>query len=230
MDYNNSYQGAVMDSMRSLYMKVASFLPNLIVAIIVLILGWIVGTFLSKLVEKILEAIKLDTFANQLGMHSLSDRLGKRLILSVFGGWLLKWFFFLGSIMAAANILGLTQVTDFFNNQVLTYAGDVIIAVVILFLGILAANFFSGIVASSVKASGLTTSGALTAITRWAILIFSVIATLSQLRIATDFLQDLFRAVIAMVAIAGGIAFGLGGKDHARKILDEVENNLTRKF
>lgn len=225
-----NYSTTVLSALQALYVKVASWLPNLIAAIIVLILGWIIGVFLAKIVEKVLEAIKLDTFANQLGMHRLSERSGRKLSLAALGAWLVKWFFFLGSIMAAANILGLTQVTDFFNNQVLTYAGNVIIAVVILFLGILAANFFSGLVESSVRASGLHASAtALGALTRWAIVIFTVIAALSQMQIATSFLQDLFRAIVAMLAIAGGLAFGLGGRDHAKKVLDEIDSNLTRR-
>jgi len=63
-------------------------------------------------------------------------------------------------------------------------------------------------------------------LTKWLILIFTVIAALSQLQIATSFLQDLFRAVVAMFAIAGGLAFGLGGKDHAKKWLDAIEDSL----
>ncbi len=230
MEYNVSYQDAIMDSLRALYMKVAASLPSLLVAIVVLLLGWIAGTFLSTVVKKVLEAIRIDTFANQLGLSQLSDKMDRKLSLSAFGAWLIKWFFFLGSIMAAANILGLPEVTNFFNNQVLTYAGNVVIAMVILLLGILASDFFSGIVTSSVRASGLHSSTALGSITRWAILIFTAIAALSQLQIATAFLQDLFRAIVAMIAIAGGIAFGMGGRDHAKKILDEVETNLTKKI
>ncbi len=226
-----NYSITIVNALQALYVKVAAWLPNLIAAIIVLILGWVIGVFLSKLVKKILEAIKLDHLANQLGMQQLSEKADHPLSLAAFGGWLIKWFFFLGSIMAAANILGLNQVTDFFNNQVLTYAGNVIIAVAILFLGILAANFFSGVVRSTVKASGMHSSAhALAAIAKWAIVIFSIIAALSQLQIATEFLQDLFRAVVAMLAIAGGLAFGLGGRDHAKKVLDKVEENFTHKM
>jgi hypothetical protein len=74
----------------------------------------------------------------------------------------------------------------------------------------------------------VTGGGALGWLTQWAIIIFAVIAALSQLQLATAFLQDLFRAIVAMLAIAGGLAFGLGGKDHARKILDEIENGLIK--
>jgi hypothetical protein len=78
----------------------------------------------------------------------------------------------------------------------------------------------------TVKASGLHKGESLGTITRWAILVFTAIAALSQLQIATAFLQDLFRAIVAMLAIAGGLAFGLGGKDSAKKVLDNIENGL----
>ena len=80
--------------------------------------------------------------------------------------------------------------------------------------------------ASTVRASGWHRGGSLGAITQWAIVAFTVIAALSQLQIATAFLQDLFRAIVAMLAIAGGLAFGLGGKDHAKKVLDKLEDSF----
>jgi hypothetical protein len=98
-----------------------------------------------------------------------------------------------------------------------------------LLLGLLASSFFAGIVDSAVKASGFNHHAPLASLTRWSIMIFTVIAALSQLQIATAFLQDLFRAIVAMLAIAGGIAFGLGGKDSAKQALENIKEDLTSK-
>jgi len=225
-----TYQETVIRSLEGLYTKTLAFLPNLLAAVVVLILGWILALFLSKIVEKVLDLIKIDQLADTLGLKNLSAKVGRKLSFSALGGWLVKWFFFLGSLVAAADILGLSEVTRFLYEDVFGYAGQVVIAMVILLLGMLAAEFFSGIVTSAVKASGLNSSSSLGSITKWAILVFTVIAALSQLQIATAFLADLFRAVVAMLAIAGGIAFGLGGRDHAKKVLDSVEDDLTRKI
>ena len=225
MDYP-TYQAVVVQALGDLYAKTLSYLPNLIAAIIVVIIGWLLAIFLSKLILNILTALKLDHLANQLGLNNLSQKVDKKLSLAALGAWLVKWFFFLGSFIAAADILGLQEVSTFLYQDVLGYAGHVIVAMAILLLGMLAANFFGELVNGTVKASGLHKSEALGAVAKWAILVFAVIAALSQLQIATAFLQDLFRAVIAMLAIAGGLAFGLGGRDHAKKVLDSVENNL----
>ena len=227
MDYQ-TYQVTIVDSLNGLYHTVVGYLPNLLAVIIVLIVGWLVGMFLSSVVHKLLDMIKIDHLANQLGLDNLSDKVGKKLSLATLGGWLVKWFFFLASFIAAADILHLNAVSAFLYNQdggLLAYAGNVIVAMAVLLLGILAANFFSGIVSAAVTASGLHKGNLLASITKWAIITFTVLTVLSKLGVG-DYLHDLYRAIIAMLAIAGGLAFGLGGKDEAKKILDRIDENL----
>ncbi len=229
MPYFEDYSTTVVDSLHTLYDRIILYLPNVIIALIVVILGWALGSFLGNLIHRLLVMVGVDSAANQLGLGRLSARSGRSLSIARLGQWLIKWFFFLASFIAAADILGLDQVTAFFYNDVLAYAGHVIVAMAIMLLGLLAANFFSGIVEGTVNASGVASSKALASLTRWAIVVFTVIAVLSELQIASSFLGDLFRAVVAMLAIAGGLAFGLGGRDHAKKILDRVEEGLTRR-
>lgn len=226
----NTIATTIVSAAENLYRETLSFLPNIFWAIVVVIVFWLIAIYVGKGVRLILESIKIDSLANQLGLDMLSERTGRKLSLSGLGGWLVKWFFFLAGIFAAADILGLQQVSQFLYTDVLGYASNVVVAMAILLLGLLAAKFFSGLVESVVKASQLHSAGALTAITKWSIIVFTVIAVLSQLQIATDFLHDLFRAVIAMLAIAGGLAFGLGGKDAAKRWLDGLEDDLTRKI
>lgn len=229
-NYNyNDYQMAVTDSVSDLFHRIIAFLPNIIAAVIVLLAGWIIGSFLGGLIRRGLDAIGIDGLGNQLGLERLSARSGRRISISRIVEWVIKWFFILASIIAAADILGMNQVTDFFYRDVLGYAGHVIVAMAILLLGIIAANFLGDVVEGTVRAGGFKASGALGAITRWAIIIFALLAALSELQIASGFLQDLFRAIIAMLAIAGGLAFGLGGKDHAHKFLNYVEDNISKR-
>lgn len=216
-------------SLQGLYDRIVGFVPVLVVAVVVLILGWLVGAGLGSLVQKILEAIKIDSLANTLGLDRLSARTGKKLSVAAFGNWLVKWFFIVATFVAAADILGLSQVSSFLYSQVIPYFGNVIVAVAIMLIGTVAANFLQGVVRHSLHAGGLHTSDTLALITKWAVLVFAFLATLSELRVASDFVQDLFRAFVAMLAIAGGIAFGLGGKEHAKKVLDAVEEDLTEK-
>lgn len=229
MDYYNDYPYVVQDSIYSLYDRVIQFLPNMIAAIIVLLLGWIIGIFLGNLLKRALISIGIDGLGDQLGLKQLSERSGRSIKISNIVQWVIKWFFILATIIAAADILGLSDITDFFYTDVLGYAGHVVIAMAIVLLGIIAANFLGDVIKGTVKAGGFEMGNMLGSLTRWAIIAFAAIAALSELQIAQAFLLDLFRAVIAMLAIAGGLAFGLGGKGHAEKVLDHVEKGLSKR-
>lgn len=222
-------QDRIVGSGQMLWDRFVAFVPNFLAAIILLILGWLVGKLVAQLVKKVLEAIQIDRLADRLGMDRLSNQVGRKLSLSGLGAWLVKWFVIIAAFVAATDILNLTQVSDFLYQQVIPYAGNVIVAMAILLIGIVGANFLSEVVRGTVKAAGLHAASALAAITRWSILVFAVLATLTQLRIAPSFLQTLFVGIVAMIALAGGLAFGLGGQAHARKVLDDVESNLTRR-
>ena len=216
-------------SLQGLYDRLVMFVPNFIVAVIVLILGWMIGAALGGLVQKILETLKVDSLANTVGLDKLSERTGKKLSIAGFGNWLIKWFFIIATFVAAADILGLSQVGAFLYGEVITYFGNVIVAVAIMLVGMVAANFMQGVVRHALQAGGLRTSDTLALITKWAILVFAFLAALAELHVADSFVKDLFRAFVAMLAVAGGIAFGLGGRDHAKKILDNIEDDITGK-
>lgn len=219
---------AVSSSLSGLYDQLVSFLPALVAAILVLIFGWAVAILLGRVVGTILKAIKIDEAADKLGLEHMSQRVGRKLSVSGFGNWLIKWFFMVATFIAAADILGLHQVGEFLFDSVLPYFGSVVVAGAIMVIGIVSANFLSGILTHSLKASGLGSFESVGSLARWAILIFAFLAALSQLGVATSFIQDLFRALVAMLAVAGGIAFGLGGRDHAKHALDSLTRDLKK--
>lgn len=224
--YNGVYPSSIRDTLQLLYYNIISFLPNIIAAAIVLLLGWLVAEFLGRIVLQILEWIKIDHFANRIGLDKLSDRVGRRLSIARLGQWIVKWFLIVGSFLAATDILGLTQVSVFLYTKVLPYFGFVVAAVAILLIGTYAANFLGDLVRGTLAAGGMKNASALAAITRWAIMIFAILAALAQLNVAAAFIQNLFIGVVAMFALAGGLAFGLGGRDHAKKVLDKIEKEI----
>jgi hypothetical protein len=227
-DYYSNYPTVVQNSITDLYDRVIQYVPNLIGALIVLLIGWALGLFLGNIIKRGLQSIGIDGLGDQLGLKRLSERSGRSIRISHIVQWIIKWFFILASIIAAADILGLNTVSNFFYSDVLGYAGHVVIATAILMLGLLAANFFSNVVEGTVKAGGFESSRLLGSIARWSITTFAIIAALSELQIAQSFLNYLFLGVVVMFALAGGLAFGLGGKDHARKVLDYVERGITK--
>jgi len=211
--------------MRDLYTRLIGFLPNFLVAVIILVVGLVVAMFVAKLVKQVLQSLKLDEAADKLGLDEISSRTGMKLSVSGAIAWLVKWFLLLAIFLAAADILGLTQIALFLNS-VLVYIPDVIAAAAIMLVGSMVARFLARLVRHSVKAAGLASADLLASITQWAVMVFTVLATLNQLGVASAFVQTLFTGIIAMVAIAGGLAFGLGGKEHANKVLNMIERDI----
>ncbi|MDP4000690.1 MAG: hypothetical protein Q8P83_00375 [bacterium] len=220
-----NYSSTVSDSLQDLYARFVEFLPSFVVAVLILVVGWIVAVSVAKLVKSVLQSAKVDEIGDKLGLDQVSARTGLKMSVSGALAWLIKWFLLIAIFLAATDILGLDQISEFLN-AVLAYIPNVVAAAAILLVGTLVAGFLSRLVRHSVKAAGLTSADLLGSVTQWSVMIFTILATLDQLKVAQSFVQTLFTGIIAMVAIGGGLAFGLGGRDHASKVLDRVENDI----
>lgn len=220
-NYLSDIQGPVQD----LYTGFVDFLPNFLVAVIVLVVGWILAVTIARLIKSLLQSAKLDEFGDRLGLDQVSQRTGTKMSVAGTIAWLVKWFLLVAIFLAAADILGLDQISSFLR-EVLAYIPNVVAGAAILLAGLLVARFLSRLVRHSVQAAGLSSADLLAAVTQWAIVVFTILATLQQLGVAPAFVQTLYTGFIAMVAIAGGLAFGLGGRDHAARALDKIERDI----
>lgn len=217
-------------SFQTMWANLLSFLPEFLIALIVFIIGLIVAVSLGKLAAKIIYWIRLDDLVKSTGLVEKCEALGLRFTLSSIVGWIVKWFFVVVVLLAVTNFLGWAQVTDFLS-EVAMYLPNVLIAVVILTVGLVMGQFAHNVVEKAIKVSQTPTMAykPLAALSKWSIIIFALLAALVQLGIATALIQILFTGLIAMLAIAGGLAFGLGGKEKASKWLDAIEKEVSKK-
>ena len=210
--------------MQDLFFKVTTFLPNVIAAILVLIIGIIIAASLGKVVQKIIAFTRVDKLVDKLGVNKTFKAFGQIKVSGILG-WLVKWFLIVVVLIAVADILKLPQINDFLA-EVARFLPNVVIAVVIMLIGFVGGNFVYELIFRSVRAAKMHSPRFLANIAKWSMVIFALMASLIQLNIARSLVQTLFTGLIAMLAIAGGIAFGLGGKDKARDWLDEFEKKL----
>lgn len=215
----------VVASLQQAWSAVFSFVPLFLSAIIVFIIGWIVAVALGKLVEQVIRALRVDSFFAKLDFEKTLERAGMRLNTGAFIGGLVRWFIIVVALLAASNILMLTQVTDFLT-QVLFYLPNVVVAALILIIAALVADTVERLVRGSVEATGLRGGALAGVVTRWAVWVFALIAALLQLGVATVLLQTVITGVIAMFALAFGLAFGLGGKDTASAVIDKMVRDI----
>lgn len=217
---------AITVSLINLGNQFVVFLPSLLGALLVFLAGWIIASTLGKLVEKAFQAARVDRAMEKIGFGKKMSEIGVESGISQFVGGLVKWFLVLVFLMAAADILKLNQVTSFLNS-ILLYIPNVVVAVVILAVVFLVGNFVYSVVRGSTRAAGVVSATLLATISKWAIIIFGIFAALIQLGVASSLVGTIFTGIVAMLAIAGGLAFGLGGKDEAAMILRKLREEIT---
>lgn len=216
----------VTASLQTLWTGFIGFLPNLLGAIIIFIIGWVIAVLFGKLTTQIIKTLRIDQILEKMGFKKSLAKANLRLDSGKFLGELVRWFFIIVFLMAATDILRLSQVTDFLR-QIILYIPQLIVAVLILLAAVLIANFLQKLVKASVEAAGFTSANFLAAMAKWAILIFAILAALLQLGIVPSLIQTLFTGLIAALAIGVGLAFGLGGKDLATQILEKLRKEVS---
>lgn len=214
-------------SLQGLWFGFISFVPNLIVAIIIFIVGWVVGSVVGKALTQVISALKIDKIFASAGADEIMSKAGMKLDVGAFLGGLVKWFIVIVFLMTSLEILQLTQVTDFLREVVLSYLPQVIIAALILIVATVISDAMGKVVSGFAKAGNVRSANMLGTITRYAIWIFAFIIALSELGIAPQFMQILFTGLIGMLALAGGLAFGLGGKEAAGRAIDHIKSETS---
>lgn len=223
-DVSNAVVTAVAEAMR----QTALFLPNLIAAIVVFIVGVIIAVILKNALVRALQALGVERAIKGTAVSIALDKANPALSISKILGELLKWFVILVFLVPAVDTLGLGQVSGLISSLLL-YLPNVVIAVIVVTIGFLFANFAYDFVLATSISLGTEAASLVAQIARWAIIIFSLLAALTQLGIAPSLIQILFTGIVAMFALAGGLAFGLGGKDAAATAIKGIQNEFTRK-
>ena len=215
----------IRESLLRLWGNVASFVPSLVAAVIVFLIGWLIAAILGKAAFHIVKALQINRALEGRGFKAALERGGMRLDAPKFFDELVKWFFIIVFLMAATDIVGLAQVTEFLRTVVL-YLPNVIVAAFVVLIGVLLARLIEHSVRVSVKAARLASANFLALLARWSVLIFSFLIALDQLKVAPEIIRIFVTGVVAMVAIAGGLAFGLGGRDLAENWLGDVRKRV----
>lgn len=215
-------------SLQNLWQGFISFLPTFLGALIVFFVGLIIAAGIGKIVEKLIDALKLDRLLEQLGLGKLLERADVRLHSGRFVGVLVQWFFVIVTLLAVSDIMKLLAFSDFLK-QVLFYIPNIVIAVLIMLAGVIMAAFLSKLVRASVLAARLHSAHFLGALTKWSVLVFAFLAALSQLGVAGALVNTLIMGFVAMLALAGGLAFGLGGRDVAAAWLEKMREEISNR-
>ncbi len=202
------------------------FLLRFLFSIIIFVAGWAAGVLVGRFIEKLLHTVKIDHFMRQIGFEDALKRGGFNVNFGALIGGIVKWFIIVLFLIAAFDVLGLQTVTIFLQSIVVQYLPQVIIAALILLVAAVIADVLQKIVIGAAAAAHIKQARALGRITKWAVLVFAILAALVQLGIAQSLVETLFMGVVVALSLAFGLSFGLGGKETAGQIVAKIARDF----
>lgn len=221
-----TWADVLSQSFQNLFYGLVAFIPNLVVAIVIFVVGWLVGVGLGRVVKQIVDSLRVDHALRSTGLERVLSRAGFQLSSGKFLGFLVEWFFIIVFLVASLDVLHLTTVNLFISDVVLGYLPQVIVAVLILLVAAVVAEASERVVVGSAKAASIRSAGFLGKVARYAIWIFALLAALAQLNVATAFVQTLFTGIVIAVSLAVGLSFGLGGQAAAARYIDRLQSEM----
>jgi len=217
---------AMWTSLTSALTLVFSFIPKLLGFLVILLVGWLVASAFEKIIAALLRKVGFDRMADRIGLTRLEQRMNLRMDAAGLLAKIVYWFVFLVFLVPAVEALGLSSISSLLG-QLIAYIPNVFVAILILFLGTLAATFVADLIRGAIASANVGNANVFANIARYTILGFVAIIALEQLQIAPAILNILFTAIVGALALAFGLAFGLGGRESAQRWLMRGESNLT---
>lgn len=220
------FGAGIITSVTTLLANLLGFIPRIIGALIIIWIGWIIANFVYRIVTALLRRLHVDDVAQRTGITAFLARGNVQTDAAGLIGGLAKWFIRLIFLEAAFNALGMPQVVAIINTIIL-FLPNLLVALILLFIGTLIARFVRDIVKASSQGAGMSGAQTIANICYFGVMAFFVIAAIGQIGVATGYLNILFTSAIGGLSLALALAFGLGGRDAAARAIDNVTSALT---
>ncbi len=217
----------VVDPVKAMLVKIWSYIPSMVGAIVVLIVGWMLAKLVEGVFVRVLKTLKLDLVSDKTGISNVLAQGDIKATLSELIGGIVYWLIILVVLATALNALNLSIAADLISRMV-SYIPSIIGAIFILVLGSMLANFVGTIVHTSAKNAGMKNANALSQLTQTLVVIFAVIIAIEQLKVASALIILSVNVILMSLGLGIALAFGLGCKDIAGKFVQETLNNLKK--
>jgi len=213
----------LLESSQQFLNEIARAVPQIIGAILILLIGWLTAKLIKKIFVKLLKLVKLNWLTEKTGIEKFLKEGGIKITAVDLIGSLVYWIIMLIVIMSALNTFQLTSAKDLFS-QIILYIPNIIVSILILLLGLYAAKFVSQAIAVALKNMNDESAYLIEKITYYSIVVLTIFIVLSQLNIAKNIVTIAFLLILGAFCLAFGLAFGLGGKDYAADLLKKFKD------
>lgn len=195
-------------------------LTKLFGALVVLLVGWLIAKIIKWGVKKLLKTINFDSLTARLGINNFLVKGGINTLPSDMGANLFYWFIMLIVLVTFFNSLGLEIVSKLLNDVIL-FIPNIMISCVLFIAGMYLADFARTIVSTTLRGSDSEYADLAGKLVHGAVVFFVIAVILTQLNIGTEIIETLVQVVVGGAGLAFAIAFGLGGKDWAKDMIDK---------
>lgn len=208
-------------SLQSLWFGFVQFTPKLIVAVIFFVIGWFLGSVVVKAIEQVFSSLKIDGLFKSIGADNLFRKAGINLNTGHFIGEIVRWFIVIVFLLPSLNLVGLYDVSSFLKDDVLGFLPKVIIAAFVLIIAAIVSEALSKTVLATAKSMNLRSAYMLSTVAKYTVWVFAFIIALGKIGL-DDYMNVLFTGIVAMLALGGALAFGLGAKEHAARFISKL--------
>jgi hypothetical protein len=220
------WDNLIAEPVRQMLTRILAYLPVLLGALIILIVGWIVAKAIRRIIDWLLKVVRFDTLEDKAGISEILRKGDLDISAREVVSGIVYWLIIIMVLVMAVDALGLPKASDILAS-LFAYIPKVIAALLVLVVAMFLASFVSGIVRMAAENAKLPKSELLAGISQWAIIIFAATIALEQLGIAPLLVTATFNIILGGICLALALAFGLGGKDAAARYLEELKKRRS---
>ncbi len=224
----STWSEITLQEFQNLWQGFLGFIPSLLAAIIVFVIGWFIACGIGRLIAEILIRLKFNSLFKSTGWKESLEKAEFKVDPAGFIGAICKWVVAVVFLLASVEILGLSQFAGFLEN-IIAWLPNLIVAAIIFIVSVIIADFLEKIVKAWAKKIGIEQVKLIGAIVRWAVYVFAALAILLQLGITSTIITSVVYGIIGTLTLAVGLSFGLGGREAASKAISAIEDKISER-
>lgn len=213
-------QDIIRQSVGDFIRGIGNFLPNILAAIVILLVGWVIARVFRAAVGRGLRLARLPDVAEKAGIEDFLKKGGITRSSTDLLAVLVYWLVMLVVLLTAVNALRLEMASQLLN-QILLYIPNIIVAVIVVIVGMYAASFVAGLVRTAAANAGIEEAGLVAGLARYALIIFAFAIAVNQLRIGQEIVANAFLLLFGAACLAAALAVGLGAREIVGRYLEE---------
>lgn len=227
MNVIDTWGTEVRDVLQQTWDRIVEFAPNIIGAVLIVLIGAVVGMILGYIVTRLLQAVRIQSLADQSRFTEVLRKAKLGSDIAEITGTFVKWVTVLAFLIPAAAVLKIEGARDFLEGMLL-YVPKVLGVAVFVIFGAIITDVLAKMARVSVDSLGLTLGKLIDALVRWSMYIFIALTAMFALGVAREFIVIMFTGLIAALAIGFGLSFGLGAQTHMNDLVKKVREDLRR--